>query len=79
MTTFLIIATIAAGVYIYALIAFYYGFKNWNPMCGCNSGKCDLPRHRTNSSGWSPDAENIGEPEDYLFSSEGVSGLSPAF
>jgi hypothetical protein len=42
MTTFLIIAAVAAAVYLYALIAYYYGFKNWNPMCGCNAKKCDL-------------------------------------
>ena len=44
MTTFLIIAAIAAMVYLYALIAFYYGFKNWSPLCGCKGGKCDLKR-----------------------------------
>jgi len=44
MTTFLIIAAIAAAVYLYAGIAFYYGFKNWYPMCGCNGRKCDPRR-----------------------------------
>ena len=42
MTTFLIIAAVAAAVYLYSLIAYYYGFKNWTPMCGCNAKKCDL-------------------------------------
>ncbi|MDH4162889.1 MAG: hypothetical protein OEW15_09415 [Nitrospirota bacterium] len=40
MKIFLIIAAAAAAVYIYAAIAFYYGFKNWYPMCGGKSGTC---------------------------------------
>ncbi len=41
MTTFLIIAAIVAGVYLYAGIAFYYGFKNWYPVCGCKGTRCE--------------------------------------
>lgn len=40
MTTLLIIAAIAAAVYGYAAIAFYYGFKNWYPMCGSKGTAC---------------------------------------
>lgn len=35
MTTFLVIAAIVVAVYIYAAIAYYLGFKNWYPLCGC--------------------------------------------
>ncbi len=41
MTIVLIIAGIAAAIYIYAAIAYYYGFKNWNPMCGCKGAECN--------------------------------------
>ena len=34
MMTVLIIVLVAAAVYIYALISYYYGFKHWHPMCG---------------------------------------------
>jgi hypothetical protein len=37
MTTILIIVALTSAVYIYAMVAFYYGFKNWHPMCG---GSC---------------------------------------
>jgi hypothetical protein len=40
MTIFLTIAAIAAAIYLYAAVAYYYGFKNWFPMCGCKGGKC---------------------------------------
>ena len=40
MTIVLIIAAIAAAIYIYAAVAYYYGFKNWYPMCGCKKGAC---------------------------------------
>ena len=35
MTTILIIVAIAAVIYIYAAVAFHYGFKNSYPVCGC--------------------------------------------
>jgi len=38
----LIIAVIAAAVYAYAAIAYYYNFKHWNPFCNCGSGACSL-------------------------------------
>ncbi len=44
MTTFLIIVAIVAAIYIYAAIAYYYGFKNWYPLCGCKGAKCDPKR-----------------------------------
>ena len=34
MMTLLIIVIVAAAVYIYALISYYYGFKQWHPTCG---------------------------------------------
>ena len=40
MATILIIAAIVAAIYIYAALAYYYGFKNWNPLCGCKRTKC---------------------------------------
>jgi len=32
MTTVFIIAAIFTAVYIYAAIAYYYGFKKWSPL-----------------------------------------------
>jgi len=48
MTIVLIIAAIAAAIYIYAAVAFYYGFKNWNPMCGggCKGTVCSLKKQK---------------------------------
>ncbi len=40
MTIVLIIAAIVAAIYIYAAIAYYYGFKNWYPLCGCKGPEC---------------------------------------
>jgi len=40
MTILLIIVAIAAAIYIYAAIAYYYGFKNWYPVCGCTGTEC---------------------------------------
>jgi CHASE2 domain-containing sensor protein len=40
MTTLLIIVAVIAAIYIYGAIAFYYGFKNWVPFCGCIGTKC---------------------------------------
>ncbi len=40
MTILLIIVAIAAAIYIYAAIAFYFDFKNWNPLCGCRGTEC---------------------------------------
>ena len=36
MTILLIIIAVAAVIYLYATLAFYYGFKNWHPLCGCS-------------------------------------------
>ncbi len=44
MMTFLIIAAIVAAIYLYGGIAFYYGFKNWYPMCGCKGTQCEPQR-----------------------------------
>jgi len=43
MTIVLIILAAAAIIYLYAAVAFYYGFKNWMPLCGC-TGKTCVPR-----------------------------------
>jgi hypothetical protein len=40
MSTLLTIVAIAAAIYIYAAISFYYGFKNWYPLCGCKGMEC---------------------------------------
>ena len=44
MTIVLIIAAIVAVIYIYAGLAYYYGFKNWYPLCGCKGRECVVPR-----------------------------------
>ncbi len=44
MTIILSIFAIAAAIYIYAAIAYYYGFKNWHPLCGCKGTQCGLKR-----------------------------------
>jgi hypothetical protein len=36
MITLLIIIAVLAVIYLYATLAFYYGFKNWYPLCGCS-------------------------------------------
>jgi len=36
MTILLIIIAVVAAIYLYATLAFYYGFKNWYPLCGCS-------------------------------------------
>jgi hypothetical protein len=41
MTVILIIAALAAAVYLYAAVVFYYGFKNWAPLCGVSARTCD--------------------------------------
>jgi hypothetical protein len=40
MITLLVIIAAAAAVYLYATLAFYYGFKNWHPLCGTKSSQC---------------------------------------
>ena len=45
MTIFLIIVAIVAAIYIFAAIVYYYGFKNWYPMCGCKKASCSLKDH----------------------------------
>lgn len=40
MTTFLIILAVIVAIYAYGAIAFYYGFKNWVPFCGCMGTQC---------------------------------------
>ncbi len=52
MTIFLIIAAVAAAIYIYAAIAYYYDFKNWNPLCGCKGTEC-RPKEPSQSGGTS--------------------------
>jgi hypothetical protein len=44
MTIVLIIFAIVAVIYIYAAIAYYYGFKRWLPVCGCNGSTCSLKK-----------------------------------
>lgn len=34
MTTILIIIAVLIAAYLFAAVTFYYGFKNWRPMCG---------------------------------------------
>jgi hypothetical protein len=40
MTILLVIAVIAAAIYLYAAVAYYQAFKNWSPLCGCKGGVC---------------------------------------
>jgi hypothetical protein len=42
MVVLLIIAVIAAVIYAYAAVGYYYTFKNWRPMCGCKGSVCDF-------------------------------------
>jgi hypothetical protein len=44
MTIVLIIVTIVAAIYLYAALAYYYGFKNWYPLCGCKGPACGPKR-----------------------------------
>jgi hypothetical protein len=44
MTIILIIAAIAAAIYLYAAIVYYYGFKNWYPLCDCKRTACGPKR-----------------------------------
>ncbi len=44
MTILLIIVAIAAAIYIYAAIAYYYAFKNWYPLSGCKGTECSPKR-----------------------------------
>jgi hypothetical protein len=46
MTIILIIGAVAAAIYIYAAVAYYYGFKNWYPVCGagCKRKECSTGR-----------------------------------
>ncbi len=40
MTTFLIIIVLLVAAYLFAAVTFYYGFKNWYPLCGRKSSIC---------------------------------------
>ncbi len=44
MTIVFIIAAVAAAIYIYAAVAYYYGFKNWLPFCGCMGRECGIKK-----------------------------------
>jgi hypothetical protein len=44
MTILLSIAAVAAAIYIYAAVAYYYGFKHWHPLCGCKGAQCEPRR-----------------------------------
>ncbi len=43
MTIIFIIAA-ATAIYIYAAVAYYYGFKNWMPFCGCKGRECGIKK-----------------------------------
>jgi len=40
MTILLIILAAIVAIYIYSAVAYYYGFKNWVPFCGCKGAVC---------------------------------------
>jgi hypothetical protein len=42
MTIVFIIAAVVAVIYIYGAVAYYYGFKNWLPVCGCKGRECGI-------------------------------------
>jgi hypothetical protein len=44
MTIIFIIVAIAIAIYLYAAVAFYYGFKNWYPLCGCKGNVCGIKK-----------------------------------
>jgi len=44
MATVLIIAAVFAAVYLYAAAAYYYGFRDWRPLCGGNGAACKPKR-----------------------------------
>ncbi len=46
MKILLLIAAIAAAIYIYAALAYYFAFKNWRPLCGCTGTACS-PKTRS--------------------------------
>jgi hypothetical protein len=64
MTTLLVIIAVLAAIYLYATLAFYHGFKNWYPLCGCSGqGSPQVcmskgPRSRT---GKLPDSRTANE------------------
>ena len=43
MTILLIAISVLAAVYLYAAVALYYGFKDWNYLCGCKGASCAPP------------------------------------
>ncbi|MDA8100596.1 MAG: hypothetical protein M0042_13345 [Nitrospiraceae bacterium] len=45
MTIILIIAAGVLAIYAYAAVAYYQGFKNWYPFCGCKGSACALPEN----------------------------------
>ena len=50
MTHLLVIIAVIAVIYIYGAIAYYYGFKAWNPFCGCKGATCapkETPKEKT--------------------------------
>ncbi len=54
VTIMLIIISVVVAIYFYAMVAFYYGFKNWYPLCGTKSSQCrrgepcsDSPKAKT--------------------------------
>lgn len=44
MTVVLTIVAIVAAIYIYAAVAYYYGFKKWHPLCGCKKTESSCKR-----------------------------------
>jgi hypothetical protein len=44
MTILLIIAAVAAAIYLYAAAAFYHGYKDWRPLCGCTGAACGMKK-----------------------------------
>ena len=40
MTIYLIIIALLAAAYLFAAVTFYFGFKNWYPLCGRKSSIC---------------------------------------
>ncbi len=45
MTIVLIILAAIAATYIYAVVGYYYAFKNWLPVCaGCTGPECNLKK-----------------------------------
>ncbi len=50
MTIILIITIFLIAAYIFAAVTFYFGFKNWHPLCGSKATTTSLQGARLDFS-----------------------------